>query len=176
MKIVHRATGISLVEVMVTLALIAIAAGGVVRTCAHVRSSARQAAAQQAAWRLASELAEWLYLRGDKPLGKLPEDPSVLIADRDSVRDCTGTACCPEEAARFFLHDWYRRLQSSVPGARLVVSHAPLPAPQAAQQKDLSGADHLQRDGMFRFRLEATRTSRGENFFRDIEISIRRAV
>ena len=93
MRIVHRALGISLVEVLVTLALITVATGGAIRTCAHVRASARHATEQQSAWRLAYELAEWLNLRGDTPLGKLPEDPSVLITASDRVRDCFGNAC-----------------------------------------------------------------------------------
>ena len=124
--------GMSLVEIMVTLTMLALAAMAMTRTVAHARATASQAVALNAAWRLASELADWLRTRGDLPLGQLPADPSVLIESLQSTGNCYIRACAAEEAARFFLSDWYRRLHRSVPDAKLVLCQQPSSVPSAA--------------------------------------------
>ena len=119
MRVRPVCSGISLVEVLVSLALLTIATLALSMMSAHARMTGSAAAKQQAGWRLIAELAVWLRLRGDKPLGGLPEDPSSLLAK--STADCYSKRCDPVEAAEFYLADWYRRLSTSVPGARLVV-------------------------------------------------------
>lgn len=172
MAVAHRTLGISLVEIMVTLVLVACAAAGVVRICVHVRSTASQAAAQQLAWRLSSELAEWLRLRGDQPLGELPEDPASLIDAHPNSSDCYSNACLPEDAARFFLHDWYRRLRARLPDVRLVLCHgAPGKTPS---ESDSPCAGHLQSGEVVWFRLWKPKTINYTEVFRAIELSIRR--
>ena len=171
----HRTLGISLVEVMVTLMLVACAAAGTARTCVHTRSTASQAAAQQMAWRLASELAEWLLLRGDRPLGELPEDPASLIDAHSFSSDCYSSACLPADAARFFLHDWYRRLRTRLPDVRLMLCHGVPGKTPTASQSDSPCAGQLRSNEVVWFRLWKPQTTTGIEVFRAIELSIRRA-
>ncbi len=174
MRIVHRALGISLVEVMVTLALLVATAGGMARTYAHVRASASQATALQAAWRLAGELAEWLRLRGDAPLGKLPDDPASLIALSARQSDCYGNACRPPEAARFFLQDWYRRLRTQLPGFRLLVCQGPGAPPLSPSQSSVACAVQTPPGGVW-FRLWKPQPGSGTARASGVELSVSRA-
>ncbi len=117
----QRTQGMSVIDLMVTLLLLSMAALGMVRVSAHVKTVLDNATAQQAAWRLADEMADWLRLRGDRPLGEMPEDPSALLSAAQTFTACYTDACAPADAARHFLDDWYRRLRESVPGARLAL-------------------------------------------------------
>ena len=175
MTIAHRTLGMSLVEVMVTLMLVACAAASMVRVCMHVRATASQVATQQMAWRLASELAEWLRLRGDRPLGELPEDPASVIDAYANLSDCYSTACLPADAARFFLHDWYRRLRTRVPDVRLVLCHGLPGKTPTASQSDSPCAGRSRSDEVVWFRLWKPPTITGTEVFKAIELSIRRA-
>ncbi len=175
MRIVYRARGTSMVEVVITLLLIVTAAGGLVRASMHVRSTASQATVQQAAWRLASELAEWLRLRGDHPLGTLPEDPASLLVTPAGAGDCYRRACAAAEAARFFLHDWYRRLRARLPGFRLMVCHgspAQMPTPDS---NDASCVNQVHTEGIVWFRLWRPQANADMKVLRTIELSVRRA-
>jgi len=133
MKIGYRTPGVSLVEVMVTMILLSMAAAGMVSASVHIRSSASQSDAAQAAGRLASEFSEWLRLRGDQPLRELPEDPVAWLTAAGMSRECYSAACRPAESALFFLRDWTRRLRAQVPGAVLMLCHGQ-PAGQATTE------------------------------------------
>ncbi|MEY4209590.1 MAG: hypothetical protein RLZZ20_2742 [Pseudomonadota bacterium] len=176
MKVVRRTLGVSLVEVMVTLMLLSMAAAGLVSTCAHIRSTASRADAEQAAWRLASEFSEWLRRRGDQPLGELPEDPFALLMTTQRSRECYSAACHPAEAAMFYLRDWTRRLRAQVPGARLMLCHG-LPDKQVTADTDLrSCADVIRDERVVWFRLAWPRKISGRDQFSTVEFSVRRAV
>ncbi len=175
MRIVYRASGTSLIEVMVTLLLIVTAAAGLVRSCAHVRATASHAASQQAAWRLTSELAEWLRLRGDQPLGPLPEDPASLIAAPAGTGDCYRSACTPADAARFFLHDWYRRLRERLPGVRLMICAGGPAESRPSGQSGAACAGQARAEGVVWFRLWRPHTAAGADLLRMIEVIVRRA-
>ncbi len=174
MRVVKRTLGVSLIEVMTTLVLVVVAAGAMVRACAHVRSTASQAAAQQTAWQLAAELAEWLRLQGDRSLGKLPEDPASLIVASGTVSDCYHSACLPAQAAGFFLHDWYRRLRSRLPGFRVLVCYGTPPAPHPSDRDDASCARHRPSPGLVWFRLWKPQSLAGRDLFRGIALIVRR--
>lgn len=175
MMVAHRTLGISLVEVMVTLMLVACAAAGLVRASVHVRVTASEVAAQQMAWRLSSELAEWLRLRGDQPLGELPEDPASLIDAHPFSSGCYTSACLPADAARFFLRDWYRRLHAYLPDVRLALCHGVPGKTPNKGQSDSTCAGQLRTDGVVWFMLWKPQTITGTHVFRAIELSIRRA-
>ena len=118
------ASGMGLVEVMVALALLAMATLSVSIISAYASRLSHAASRQQAAWRLASELAVWLRTRGDQALGALPENPALLLNKAESVNtisDCYEKRCDASDAAHFYLGDWYRRLLTSVPGARVMI-------------------------------------------------------
>ena len=175
MRVVHRTLGVSLVEVMVTMTLLSIAAAGVVSACAHIRSTASRADAEQAAWLLASELSEWLRQRGDQPLGDLPEDPSAVIPAASGSDECYSAACRPAEAAMFYLRDWHRRLRERLPGARLVLCHG-LPDDRDTTGSDQGSCATVTRDErMVWFRLAWPRMTPERHLFSAIEFSVRRA-
>ena len=175
MKVVHRTLGVSLVEVMVTMMLISMAAAGMMSTCAHIRSTASRAEAEQAAWRLASEFSEWLRRRGDQSLGKLPEDPFDLLMSAESSRECYSAACHPAEAAMFYLKDWARRLRAQLPGVRLMLCHG-LPEQQVMSGNDRGTCGAVINDEyVVWFRLAWSRKISARDRVSTIELSVRRA-
>ena len=109
---------------MVTLVLLATATLSVSMMSAHATRLSHAASRQQAAWRLASELMVWLRARGDQALGTLPENPVLMLNKAeamDTTSDCYVKRCEASDAAYFYLSDWYRRLSTSVPGARVMI-------------------------------------------------------
>lgn len=175
MKVVHRTLGVSLVEVMVTMMLISMAAAGMISACAHIRSTASRANAEQAATRLASEFSEWLRRRGDQSLGKLPEDPFALLMAAERSRECYSAACRPAEAAMFYLRDWARRLRAQLPGARLMLCHG-LPEKQLMSGTDRGACNDVIRDEhVLWFRLAWPRKLSERDRVSTIEFSVRRA-
>lgn len=138
---------------MVTLTLLAVATLGLSSICAQARALAKQSSGQQAAWRLASEMADWLRTRGDLPLGGLPEDPSTLLTQQVTSISCYATQCSPAEAAIFFLRDWYRRLYLLLPSAKLVVCHDQNGEGDAGSKGSWSCASDHQASGITRLKL-----------------------
>lgn len=175
MRVVHRMLGVSLMEVMVTLMLLSMAAAGMVSTCAHIRSTASRADAEQAAWRLASEFSEWLRRRGDQPLGELPEDPFSLLMAEENARECYSAACHPAQAGMFYLRDWTRRLRTQLPGARMMLCHG-LPDRQVAPNTDIRSCGQVIRDDrVVWFKLAWPRKTPRNDSLSTLEFSVWRA-
>lgn len=149
---------------MVTLTLLAVAALGLSNICAQTRMLSRQSSAQQAAWRLASEMADWLRARGDLPLGGLPEDPSTLLTEQARAISCYATHCSPADAASFFLYDWYRRLYLLLPHAKLVICHDQKGEEDASSKGGWSCANDHQASGITRLKLGWARKNTEDDF------------
>lgn len=126
---VSRQNGVSLIEVLVSILVLAlgvIGAGGM--QLAALRTS-RQSGLQTAAIQLASELADRMRAN-DHQMKQADADNLFLGLDYRAAVDgepsqpgklCHTGACSPRELAEFDLYDWKRRLRSTLPDGRAVI-------------------------------------------------------
>ena len=116
-----RCKGFSLPEVMIALLLVSLSANALISTVVTTRMQTVNNAHFSAAFRLAIELSDWVRQGGTKALASDAVNPFDLIGQTDSVPNCFSSPCHSEAAARFYLHNWRRRLFLKVPNARIVV-------------------------------------------------------
>ena len=118
--------GFSLVEQLISLLIVALAALLLIRMSAANAIASQQSARRMSAVRLGSELSAWVQ-RG----GHLALDTSIDQALDDlrtaSVNPDTSTVCCPPDgcdariSAWQYLSLWHSRLIRSIPDTRLMI-------------------------------------------------------
>lgn len=119
----RRHTGSCLIEVTISIAVLAFSALTVTWTLAYLEQASRAAIKTEAGWRLAAELAEWLRLNGNQSRDLLPENAQALLNLQASSTDCFDQPCSSQDAALFYLKHWYRRLSQSLPGSWVAICH-----------------------------------------------------
>ena len=125
----HRDRGVSLVEVVLSLLVVAVAAGLLVRASAANGVVSQQSARRASAVRLGSELSAWVQRGGhlalgmplDQALDLLSEQPSSQLPD---VTCCLPDACDSNASAWHYLALWQDRFKRAMPDARLVICSA----------------------------------------------------
>lgn len=114
---IKPAAGFSLLEVLIAMAVLAMAMINLARLEAATSHSARQASALEHAQQLAAELAEWIR-------AGLPDTTLLAVIagpDVPPVVSCYRQTCTPQELAHFDWHEWRQRLLRIVPAARISV-------------------------------------------------------
>jgi len=124
-----RASGFSLIEVLVSIVVLSFGLLGMVGMQSAALQSNREARTQSSAVFLARELAE--TIRGNKSEGiKAPPDnpylgsfssPMAATTSSYCLSVATGTAACTDatEIANAQLTDWLARVDAELPGARV---------------------------------------------------------
>jgi len=128
---VARASGFTLVEVLVSIVLLSFGVLGLVGVQALALQSTREARLQAQAANLAREMSE--MMRGNNQTAIKP-DPGLnpYLVDLSSplapptanyCLDVSSSAACPDgtAVARSELTDWLTRLDAALPGARVVI-------------------------------------------------------
>ncbi|WP_208514092.1 type IV pilus modification protein PilV [Variovorax paradoxus] len=126
----HAAAGFSLVEVLVSIALLSLGLLGAAAMLLHAVRASGEAANFGAALNLVRELSEKTRLnravsgRRDAANGYLVAQWTAgSAAGEAGVTDCAaaGAACRPEDLARWDMQAWKRRAAKALPGARITV-------------------------------------------------------
>lgn len=122
---IKSAAGNSMLEVLIALAILAVAMISFARLQAATIYAARQAIVLEHAQQLAVELAEWI--RASRPAATL----LAVINEQSApaVLSCYRQRCTPQQLARFDWHEWRRRVLRIAPAARISVcrsDHLPL--------------------------------------------------
>lgn len=126
----HAAAGFSLVEVLVSIALLSLGLLGAAAMLLHAVRASGEAANFGAALNLVRELSEKTRLnravagRRDAANGYLVAQWTAgSVAGEAAVTDCAaaGAACRPEDLARWDMQAWKRRAAKALPGARITV-------------------------------------------------------
>lgn len=121
-----RASGFSLIEVLVALVVLSLGLLGMVGMQATALQNNREARLQSVAVDLARELAE--MMRGNKDIATLSSaNPYVGDFSGASLAPATGVYClstgCSDitQVAQAEMTDWLIRVQESLPGARVKI-------------------------------------------------------
>lgn len=125
------AAGFSLVEIMVAVLMVALAALLLVQASRSNAAARSQSLTRISAVRLGTELAEWTQRGGHQALG-MPLAQALVESPPSSLGDCHDPIlpCDPQQAAWHYLSRWQARLREAIADAELVVC-ADL-APEAA--------------------------------------------
>ena len=118
--------GFSLVEQLLSLLIVALAAVLLIRMSAANAIVSQQSARRMSAVRLGSELSAWVQRGGHLALGT-SIDQALDDLRTDSVNADTPPVCCPPDgcdargSAWQYLALWQTRLSRSIPDARLMI-------------------------------------------------------
>lgn len=121
--------GFTLVEVVLSLLIVALAAGLLVRASAANGLVSQQSTRRASAVRLGSELSAWVERGGHLALG-VPLDQALdLLNDQSSPQLLGGICCTPDTcdsnaSAWHYLALWQDRFRHVMPDARLVICSA----------------------------------------------------
>lgn len=140
----YRDRGVSLVEVVLSLLVVAVAAGLLVRANAANGVVSQQSARRASAFRLASELSAWVQRGGhlalgmplDQALDLLNEQPSSQLPD---VTCCLPDACDSNASAWHYLALWQDRFRYAMPDARWEICSADMSALDSFYARDTPG-------------------------------------
>lgn len=109
----------SLIEVMVALLMVVMAAMLLARISSANAAARAQARTHSVVVRFAAELAEWTRRGGHLPLGS-PLPAALAAADGGAPEaDCSDAGCDAREAAWHFLASWQARVREALPSVRL---------------------------------------------------------
>ncbi len=149
---VARASGFTLVEVLVSIVVLSFGVLGLVGVQAFALQSTREARLQAQAANLAREMSEMMRgnnqtaIKADPGLNPYLVDLRSPLAPStaDYCLDVSSSAACPDgtAVARSELTDWLTRLDAALPGARVVIcfDSAPYDARGLPQWKCTPGA------------------------------------
>ncbi len=119
----HRQRGVSLIESLVALLLLALGVLGLAGLQAGTLAQARHANARAAAVQMANDLLERMQMNPAMERHSSGEASSGLLyemgwgAPSEPATDCRSRACTGPELARHDLSQWKRAWQSTLPGA-----------------------------------------------------------
>ena len=116
-----RHKGFWLPEVMIALLLVSLGTSALISNTASSRMQEISNARFSTAFRLATELSDWVRQGGLSAFASVPQNPFDLIEGPKSAQTCFSVPCRPEAAALFYLQNWRRRLLLRVPNARIVI-------------------------------------------------------
>ncbi len=118
-----KAAGFSLVEVLTSMLIVAIATTGLIRWQVAMINAQHQLAANNNAIRLASELADWIRALPDAAIRDHFSAISSLLhqAPVKPAASCFYTDCMPDEQIAFDLFEWQQRFIKALPGAQVLV-------------------------------------------------------
>ena len=119
-------SGFSLVETLVALLLVSLAAMLVVRSSAANAVALAQAVKKSGAIRLTSEFSAWTHRSGHLALG-MPLGEALAEVDARSIC-CDAGDCNAEDAAWHYLSHWRERLSREIPDARITVCVDEIPS------------------------------------------------
>lgn len=116
------AGGFSLVEIMVAVLLVSLAALLLVQASRSIAAARSQSLTRASAVRFGTELAEWTRRGGHQALG-MPLAQAFVDPPPTSLRDCHDPAqsCDPQQAAWHYLSRWQARLREAIGDVQLVV-------------------------------------------------------
>lgn len=130
--------GFSLLETLLALLMVSLAAMLLVRASASNAFALAQVMKKSSAVRLASEFSAWTHRDGHLALG-MPLDRAVAEAGAHSVA-CDLGDCTAEQGAWHYLSRWYERLSLAIPDAQVGICVDQVPQPgQAAWYCDPHG-------------------------------------
>lgn len=121
----RRHQGFTLLEVLVAIVVLSFGVLGVVGLQAASLQANKEAKYQSSAVRLARELAD--LMRGNKAtaIGTGTANPYLINWPTTALSgpppNCTTSACSPTGLAQSQMADWVARVNSELPGARIVV-------------------------------------------------------
>lgn len=133
-----RESGFSLVEVLVSVVVLAIGVIGAAGMQLAAQRTVQQAAFQNFAMQLGAEIADAVRATGRE---LTPAEDFLAHVDYESVRDgelplpdklCYADECDPQEFAQFEVFDWKQRIRSALPGGRLQICRDSAFGPSAA--------------------------------------------
>lgn len=138
--------GFSLIETLIALLMVSLAAMLMVRSSAANAIALTQSLKQVSAVRLASEFSAWVHRDGPVALG-MSLDEALAEADAHAI-DCHEGHCTAEQGAWHYLSRWRERLSLAIPEARVLVcvDHAP-PVSSAGWSCDPEGATWVMKLG-----------------------------
>lgn len=125
LKSIHA--GFSLLEVLISLLVLATCAGALLALQLANLQGAHQSAARSRAVQIVTEIADWLRMGATPSLAAFsdaPDEPAVF---------CDQIACTPLQMQAFEMSEWQRRINASLPNARLVVCRDAQPWDAAAR-------------------------------------------
>ena len=117
----HYAIGFALVEVMVSLAVITTSTLAMAFITSHSQVAIRVAVKEYVGRRLAAEMVAWLRAGGAQLLSGSSTNHLPRVQNLAAPLDCYQASCTASDAADFYLWHWYRRLESDLPNARVVL-------------------------------------------------------
>jgi type IV pilus assembly protein PilV len=140
--IVFRQSGVSLIEVLVAVLVLALGVIGAAGMQLTAMRTSRQSGLQTVALQLASELAD--KMRSNDSQMKLADgDNSFLELDYQSAVDgdppppsklCHSGDCNAKEAAEYDLYEWLKHLKAALPDGRAVVCRDAQPWNDSAKE------------------------------------------
>lgn len=131
-----KAAGFSLVEVLTSMLIVAIATAGLIRWQVAMINAQHQLAANNNAIRLASELADWIRALPDTAIRDHFSTISSLLhqAPVKPAASCFYTDCMPDEQIAFDLFEWQQRFIQAVPEAHILVCRGAQSAAASKQE------------------------------------------
>jgi type IV pilus assembly protein PilV len=111
--------GFSLVETLIALLIVSLAAMLMVRSSAANAIALAHSMKRVSAVRLASEFSAWVYRDGPVALG-MPLDDAMAEANAQAI-DCHEGHCTAEQGAWHYLSRWRERLLLEIPDARVLI-------------------------------------------------------
>ena len=117
----HYAIGFALVEVMVSLVVVTTSTLAMAFITSQAQVALRVAVKEHAGRRLGVEMAAWLRAGGAQSLSGSSTNFLQRVQNLAAPLDCYQASCTASDAADFYLWHWYRRLETDLPGARVVL-------------------------------------------------------
>ncbi|QDZ27263.1 type IV pilus modification protein PilV [Noviherbaspirillum sp. UKPF54] len=133
--------GFSLIEVLVSIVVLALGVLGAAGMQLAAMRTAQQSAIQTFAFQLAAEMAGAMRAGHGRLLQENGADPFIGL-DYQSVADgdlqtpaklCYGIECNAQELAEFEMYEWKTRVKEALPGGRIVVCRDSSPWSSAAR-------------------------------------------
>lgn len=140
----HHDRGFSLVEAMISLLIVALAAGLLVRTSAANGVVSQQATRRASAVRLGSELSAWVQRGGHLALG-MPLDQALELLSAQPPSQLLESTCCSPDAcdsnasAWQYLALWFERFNHAMPDTRWVICSADMNTLDSVNASEPSG-------------------------------------
>lgn len=143
----HRQDGFSLVEVLVSVFVLALGVVGAAGMQLIALRTGQQLAMRTIATELASEMADAMRANagqmnqsdGTNPFLAVSYDAGVDGAPAAPAKKCYGSAdCTPGELAAFDIYEWKLRLKAALPGGRVKICRDSAPFNSAATTPGLT--------------------------------------